>query len=159
MADAFAYFEQLVRRAHQFGEARSLPSGGLHPFEERNIHPRLPNDVRQLFDNGHYPQATFEAYKLVDNEVQRAAGLAESGFRLMMKAFDEASPLVKLTALASQSEIDEQHGYRFIFAGSVMAIRNPRGHQHSVIDSPDQCLDHLGLASMLLRRMEEAGYK
>ncbi len=76
-----------------------------------------------------------------------------------MKAFDEASPLVKLTALASQSEIDEQHGYRFIFAGSVMAIRNPRGHQHSVIDSPDQCLDHLGLASMLLRRMEEAGYK
>lgn len=159
MADAFAHFEHVVRRAHQFGEARSLPSGGLHPFEERNIHPCLPSDVRELFDNGHYSQATFEAYKFVDNEVQRVAGLSESGFKLMMKAFDEASPPIRLTTLANQSEIDEQHGYRFIFAGSVMGIRNPRGHQHSVVDSPDQCLDHLGLASMLLRRMEEAGYK
>jgi hypothetical protein len=77
----------------------------------------------------------------------------------MMKVFDETSPLIKLTPLVHQAEIDEQHGYRFVFAGSVMAIRNPRGHRHSVVDSPDQCLDHLTLASMLLRRIEDAGYK
>ena len=159
MGEVFPRFESLVRTAHRFSEARSVPAGGLHPFDERNIHPRLPAVVKQLFDDGHYSQATFEAYKFVDTEVQRFAGLSESGFKLMMQAFYEASPLIQLTPLATQSELDEQKGYRFIFAGSVMAIRNPRGHKHSVVDSPDQCLDHLGLASMLLRRLDEAGFK
>ncbi|MCX6094062.1 MAG: TIGR02391 family protein [Candidatus Bipolaricaulota bacterium] len=157
MGDVFSAFERLVRTAHRFTEARSLPRGGLHPFDERNIHAGLPAVVRELFDDGHYSQATFEAYKYVDEVVQRLSGLNESGFKLMLRAFDEASPLVQLTSLSTQSETDEQHGYRFIFAGSVMAIRNPRGHKHSVVDTPDQCLDHLALASMLLRRLEEAG--
>lgn len=159
MDDWITRFERVVRRAREFTEASSAPAGGLHPFDERNIHPALPPVVRELFDDGHYSQATFEAYKFVDSEVQRHSGLGESGFRLMMQAFDEASPLVQLTPLSNQSETDEQHGYRFMFAGSVRAIRNPRGHQHSVIGSPDQCLDHLGLASLLLRRLSEAGFK
>ena len=159
MGDVFARFERVARRAHKFTEARSIPPGGLHPFDERNIHPRLPAVVKQLFDDGHYSQATFEAYKFVDTEIQRLAGLKVSGFKLMMKAFDEESPIIRLTPLATQSEVDEQHGYRFVFAGSVMAIRNPRGHRHSVVDPPDRCLDHVSLASMLLRRLDEAGFK
>ena len=159
MDEAFGRFEHVVRKAREFDDARSTPVGGLHPFEERNIHPGVPSVVRRLFDDGHYSQATFEAYKFVDTEVQRFARLNESGFKLMMQAFDETTPLVQLTPLTSESEVDEQHGYRFIFAGSVMAIRNPRGHTHSVVDSPDQCLDHLGLASLLLRRLNEAGFR
>ena len=159
MADFFAPFERFVRTAYQFNEARVLPVGGLHPFDERNLHPRLPPVVKQLFDNGHYPQATFEAYKFVDKEVQRFAGLRKTGVALMMAAFNQNAPLVQLTHLSSIEEVDEQEGYKFLFAGSVLAIRNPRGHLHSVVDTPDQCLDHLGLASMLLRRLDEAGFK
>ena len=72
----------------------------------------------------------------------------------MMQAFPEASPKIKLTELSTISEIDEQKGYQFIFAGSVMAIRNPRGHEYSVADTPDECLDHLSLASLLKRRLD-----
>jgi hypothetical protein len=54
MAETFVYFERLVRRAHQFSEARSVPSGGLHPFDQRNVHTRLPQVVKDLFDDGHY---------------------------------------------------------------------------------------------------------
>jgi hypothetical protein len=77
----------------------------------------------------------------------------------MMDAFDEAKPKLKLTPLISISEIDEQKGYRFVFAGGMWAIRNPRGHEFNVVDDPDTCLDHLSFVSMLLRRLEEAGYK
>ena len=49
--------------------------------------------------------------------------------------------------------------FRFVFAGSMWAIRNPRGHEFDVIDDPDTCLDHLSFVSMLLRRLEQAGYK
>lgn len=159
MADALPVFERVVRRAHAFTAARAVPAGGLHPFDQRDIHPRLPPIVKNLFDDGHFAQSTFEAYKFVDNEVQRFAGLMESGFKLMMQALSADSPVIRLNTLKTTSEKDEQKGFQFLFAGSVLAIRNPRGHEHSVIDSPDQCLDHLSLASLLLRRLDAAGFK
>ena len=76
-----------------------------------------------------------------------------------MQAFAAEKPLIQLTNLSNGSELDEQKGYQFIFAGAMLAVRNPRGHEYSITDSPDKCLDHLTLVSLLLRRMEEAGYK
>ena len=159
MVDSHSLFERVVRKAHTFTSARSLPIGGLHPFDQRDVHPKLPSVVKQLFDDGHFAQSTFEAYKFVDKEVQRFAGSSESGFKLMMQAFAADKPLLALNALLTTSEKDEQKGFQFLFAGSVLAIRNPRGHEHSVVDSPDQCLDHLSLASLLLRRLDDAGFK
>jgi uncharacterized protein (TIGR02391 family) len=75
----------------------------------------------------------------------------------MMSAFNESKPAIKLTPLQRRSEIDEQQGFKFLFAGSVLAIRNPRGHEVDVHDDPDTCLDHLVLASLLLRRLEQSG--
>lgn len=77
----------------------------------------------------------------------------------MMAAFDEAKPKLQLTPLLTDSDKDEQKGYRFVFAGGVQAIRNPRGHEYAVTDDPDTCLDHLSFISMLLRRLEAAGFK
>jgi uncharacterized protein (TIGR02391 family) len=71
----------------------------------------------------------------------------------MMQAFNEASPMIKLTDLNNTSEKDEQQGYKFIFSGSVLAIRNPRGHEYGLSETPGQCLDHLSLASLLIRRL------
>ncbi len=159
MADPFPLFERVVRRAHAFTTARAMPAGGLHPFDQRDIHPRLPPIVKNLFDDGHFAQSTFEAYKFVDKEVQRFAGLTETGFKLMMQALSADRAMIRLNDLQTASEKDEQKGFQFLFAGSVLAIRNPRGHEHSVIDSPDECLDHLSLASLLLRRLDAAGFK
>lgn len=114
--------------------------------------------VKQWFDDGHFAQATFEAFKYVDKEVQRLSGSSKAGTSLMMNVFCGTSPAIKLTALNGKSEKDEQEGYKFLFSGAILAIRNPRGHEVGVNDDPDTCLDHLALASMLLRHLEEAGY-
>ena len=76
----------------------------------------------------------------------------------MMDAFDGATPKVKLTPMVTMSEKDEQEGYRFVFAGGMKGIRNPRGHEDALVDDPDTCLDHLSFVSMLLRRLEQSGY-
>lgn len=157
MADSLSTFETVVRRASKFAYAEEPRSDVQHPFEARNIHPLLPQIVRQLFDNGHYSQATFEAYKFVDKEVARLAGITESGFKLMMSVFAGTSPRIKLTDCSTTSEQDEQKGYQFLFAGSMLAIRNPRGHEYSLQESPDECLDNLTLASLLLRKIESVG--
>jgi Protein of unknown function (Hypoth_ymh) len=72
----------------------------------------------------------------------------------MMSAFNEGDPKIRLTALVSESDIDEQLGYKHIFSGVMSAIRNPRGHE-LVSDTIDLCLDHLSLASALLRRLDQ----
>ena len=76
----------------------------------------------------------------------------------MMAAFDQNKPLIQLIPLSSTSEKDEQEGFRFVFAGGVKAIRNPRGHEFSVADDPDVCLDHLAFVSLLIRRLEASGF-
>lgn len=154
MDKVFNQFEMIVRGAYKFTEARSEPIGGMHPFQERNIHPAIEGVSKSLFDDGHYAQATFEAYKFIDKKIQKLSKLSISGVKLMMKAFNEKCPKIQLTNLSNPSERDEQEGYKFIFSGSVMAIRNPRGHECNVKDTPDMCLDHLGLASLLMRRIE-----
>lgn len=131
----------------------------LHPFDRRNIHGSLPPKVRELFDDGHYSESTFEAFKFIDKEIQRLSGTHESGFKLMMAVLPENNPLVSFTPCSTTSEKDEQKGYQFLFAGSVLCIRNPRGHEYGLSDSVDKCLDHLSLASLLLRRLEEAKHK
>jgi uncharacterized protein (TIGR02391 family) len=128
-----------------------------HPFETRNIHPDLPTKVRNLFDDGHLEQSVFEAFKYIEREVKRISGLrGKTGYALMMDAFNENSAKLPLNALTTDSEIDEQRGYKSIFAGAAAGIRNPRGHEVDIGDTPDDALDYLALASLLLRRLDAA---
>lgn len=158
MVRSFGKFEEIVRRANQFTEAAAAEDGS-HPFDARDVHADLPADVRRLFDNGHFSQATFEAFKFVDEEVARIAGSSDHGTKLMMTAFGGSVPAVKLNPGMTTSEKDEQEGFKFLFAGSTLAIRNPRGHKTGLADDPDTCLDHLSLASLLLRRLDDAGLR
>ena len=64
--------------------------------------------------------------------------------------------MMRVNAGKSKTDESEQEGYKFLFAGAVLAIRNPRGHKTAVKDDPDLCLDHLGFASMLLRKLDDA---
>lgn len=161
MADAFEVFEQIARSAHKVTQREPTDQPVLHPFDVRNIHPRLPPKVRKLFDDGHYADATFNAFKYVDKLVAKHSKIKDSGYKLMMAAFDgekPGAPKIQLTPLVETSDIDEQKGFRFVFAGSIWAIRNPRGHEYAITDDVDTCLDHLGFVSMLIRRLESAGY-
>jgi len=154
MSKPLAAFERIARVARHLSYGEDEEPSQSHPFDERNIHPEIGQITLKLFNDGHYSQATFEAFKYLDNCVKKLAGINESGFKLMMAAFAESNPKIKLTALSTQSEIDEQSGFKFIFAGSMSAIRNPRGHDITT-DPIDRCLDHLSFASVLLRRLED----
>ena len=151
-------FERICRRTHVVNESTSS-AANQHPFTARNLHQALPKKTKQLFDDGHYSEATFESLKFLDKLVQRLGGSRENGFQLMMKMFGGDTPSIKLNSLASQSDIDEQNGFKFIFAGIMSALRNPKGHEYAIEDDPDTCLDHLTIISALFRKLESAGHK
>ena len=159
MPSSLEKFEAVARAIARLPKPTAPVEAPEDPFDQRNIHPDLPAKIRELFDDGHYPQATEHAFKHLDKKVQKHSGISESGFKLMMTAFDGTAPKVKLNALVTTSEKDEQQGYRFMFAGSMQGIRNPRAHEPTIVDDPDICLDHLSFVSLLLRRLEQAGYK
>ncbi len=153
MRKGLTHFEKIVRAARNVGTSATSPNRPAHPFDERNIHPDITRVSLALFDDGHYSQATFEAFKFLDTSVKSISGVNDSGHGLMMNAFGDKNTKIKLTDMLTQSEQDEQSGFKFIFAGSMSAIRNPRGHE-LIQDSIDQCLDHLSIASALVRRLE-----
>lgn len=153
MSDKFSLFERIARSAKSIGQPAVVESYGIHPFDERNIHPDIAGVAIKLFDDGHYAQATFEALKYIDNQVKAVSGIEDTGFSLMMNVFNETGPKIKLTNLKTMSDKDEQKGFRYIFAGTMSGIRNPRGHDNRA-DPIDLCLDHLSVASVLLRTLE-----
>lgn len=160
-------FERIARSiASELSESPPIPAEVTserdepHPFETRNIHPDLPKRVRTLFDDAHWEQSVFEAFKYIEKEVKRISGLrGKTGYALMMEAFNENNPKVRFNPLTTDSEIDEQRGYKSIFAGAAAGIRNPRGHEVEIGDTPDEALDYLALASLLLRRLDTAGVR
>ena len=135
---------------------RSTSAVAEHPFVARDIYEGFPPKVRKLFDDGHYAEATFSALKYLDQAVQRASKLSKSGEALMMEAFKDDAPKIQLTPCTTTTERDEHRGYRFLFAGAAVGIRNPRGHETEVADDLETCLSHLSFATMLLRRLDRA---
>lgn len=155
---SFSYFERVVRRASTVTqETEKKENSENHPFFDRSIYDGFPPKVKKLFDDAHYAESTFEAFKFLDKLVAKIAGSSESGQKLMMQALSETGT-IKLNSLSNDSERDEQNGYKFIFAGAMSAVRNPRGHEFDFHDSIESCLDHLSLASLLIRKLEQCGY-
>ena len=69
MVSAFTRFQSIARKAHKFSAAnKEVENDSLHPFDERNVHPEIDKLTRKLFDDGHYSQATFEAFKFIDKK-------------------------------------------------------------------------------------------
>lgn len=150
-------FERIVRSVSNFTEEPLQEERNVHPFAERAIHEKLPIKVRKLFDDSHYTEATFEAYKFLDKKIATLSGIQESGYKLMMGALAENGP-IQLNKMQTDTEKDEQRGFQFMLAGAMSAVRNPRGHEFDQFDPAETCLDHLSLASLFLRRLEDAGY-
>lgn len=127
-----------------------------HPFDARNIHPAITRASKKLFDDGHYRQATLDAFIRIEEQVKNNCQINEIGFNLMMNAFNEDNPEIALNSLSDASHTDEQKGYRFIFAGTMAGIRNPRAHNLDFTETIDECLDHLSIASALMRKLDGA---
>ncbi len=151
-------FEAIVRRVSFFTQEPTSEEGDRHQFIVRDIHVKFPKKVKRLFDDAHYAEATFHAAKFVDRRIARMAGLSESGAALMQKAFSEKNPKIVLGDLSDETVLNEQKGYMSLFIGMVWAVRNPRGHEYMLRDEQSLCLEHLAFISMLMRRLEAAGY-
>jgi uncharacterized protein (TIGR02391 family) len=124
-------------------------------FDRMQFHQRIITASKSLFESGHYSQAIFEAFKAVNNFVKEKTGLPLDGKTLMAKVFDENATIIKLNEMLTESDKDEQEGFKFLFMGAMVGIRNPKAHDNVVQTDPYRTLEYLSFASLLMKRIEE----
>lgn len=111
----------------------------------------LRGATKRLFRNKHYAEAVRQGCMHVNNLVKKRSGLAsKDGPDLMHHAFRADAAVLKLNRLLTQSERDEQEGYRYILAGMMTGVRNPRAHE-PVEDDAEAALEMLTMANHLVR--------
>lgn len=118
------------------------------------LHPDVLTVSEQLFRDGHRAAAVFEASKALNNRVKKMANLNSDGMGLMSSAFKDDQPALVLADLTTQTGKDIQSGYRFLFMGSQQAIRNPAAHEQFGELDDDEAFELLGLASLLMRKLD-----
>jgi len=124
-------------------------------FTSLQLHPKVIEVSQSLFETGHYSPAIFEAFKAVSNLIKEKTGLSLDDKDLMTRVFNEDNPIIKLNEGKTRSDRNEQEGFRFLFMGAIVGIRNPKAHETVIQTDPYKTLEYLAFASLLMRRVEE----
>jgi uncharacterized protein (TIGR02391 family) len=152
-----AAMEQLAGPGAQSHMEAAQPHTSCALFDQLQLHPLIKQVSGALYRDGHHAQAILEAFKAVNNLVKNKARRPDlDGRDLMAHAFRKEAPILKLTPLATQSHLDEQEGFKFIFMGAMAGIRNPKAHDNVPQPDPHRTLEYLALASLLCRRVDES---
>lgn len=129
----------------------------------RFIHPAIRKSSKKLYDNGHYSNSAVDAFievvarlKKLYTSVNPNATEIPDGTDLMHRIFADKPPHLPICALDSRTGQDTQTGYRFMMAGAVSALRNPKSHSNDEQISEEEAMRRLMFASMLMYKIDDA---
>jgi uncharacterized protein (TIGR02391 family) len=149
-----------IRRRKQSKEkekviVKEVPITKNKLFDLLQFHPKIVKASRSQFRSGHYADAIFNAFRCIEIFAKQKSKSKRRGAALMQEIFSENHPIIKLNDMQYDLEIDEQKGFRFIYAGAMLGIRNPKAHADIQQKDPLRTLEYLSLASLLAKRLEE----
>jgi uncharacterized protein (TIGR02391 family) len=124
-------------------------------FDAMKFDQKIVEASRSLFEDGYYSEAIFRAFTAVSGFVKEESGSQLDGKLLMSSVFNEDKPIIKINALRNASDRDEQEGFKFLFMGAQIGIRNPNAHGNIVQTDPYRTLEYLSLASLLMKRIQD----
>ncbi len=150
-------------------ELKKFDDGKYLPGFWSLIHHDVIRVSKRKFEDGHYTDSVESAFKEVNHRVKilykDKIGEEDDGQSLMFKAFGfqynknrravVREPPILLASLNSESGRNIQDGYKYIFGGSMTAIRNPKAHENINI-TKEEAIHSLFLASKLMRRLDES---
>lgn len=125
-------------------------------FTDLDLHPEIAKAAGKLFQDGHYANAIEDACKALDCLVKLRSGRFDlSGTDLMQKVFTPNNPILKFNDLKTESDKSEQQGRMSLFAGAMLAVRNPRAHG-LIEDGAENALDYIAFLSLLAKMADKA---
>jgi uncharacterized protein (TIGR02391 family) len=141
----------------RLGDLGETPDGRARKsFGDLDIHPEIEKTIGDLFKNGHYANAIEDSCKVLDLLVKMRSGRTDlSGTELMHSVFSPKNPVLKFNEGNTDSENSEQQGMMYLYAGAMLAFRNPRAHG-IIEDLPDVALEAISFISFLAKSLDKA---
>jgi uncharacterized protein (TIGR02391 family) len=141
----------------RIGDLRETTAGrALKAFGELEIQPEIERAVGKLFRDGHYANAVEDACKVLDGLVKIRSGRHDlSGTELMQTVFSPKKPVLRFNDLQTETDQSEQQGMMFLYAGAMLALRNPRAHE-IIQDDPEKTLEYIAFLSLLAKSLDKA---
>ena len=144
--------ELFVEKLEDGGE--SPTSRARRAFGDLDLHPEIARACSKLFADGHYAESIENACKVLDMLVKmRSMRTDPSGTELMQLVFSPKAPILKFNEQQNDSEKSEQQGMMYLYAGTMLAIRNPRAHG-LVQDHPENAISYISFISMLAKALD-----
>lgn len=129
-------------------------------FDASSLHPVIAKIAEDRLPYGNGNDAVFRAFEAIETRVQKLTGRTEIGDALMSKVFQHKPNPPELDVaddgLDEHRRDYERNGYKFLFMGATIGIRNTHAHGSRPEVSPTETLELLALASHLMRRLDLA---
>ena len=139
------------------GISRPTASDGDIPLERIVSDQELLKFVAPLYADGYYVRAVEEACKFLDNLVKRRSQRSDlTGSELMKHVFSLNNPILALNSVKTKSEKSEQLGYMELYSGVMSGVRNPRTHEHELVDTQETALSLLAFVNHLVVKARSA---
>jgi uncharacterized protein (TIGR02391 family) len=133
-------------------------------FDDIITHPIIKKVSKDHFKNGKYRNAVLDGIIQLEEMIKEKAKIPKddrgnelSGVSLMFKVFDPNNPILSWCKNERQIERDELSGYRYIMAGAILGIRDPKAHAIFEL-KPMRALKLLTLATLLAELVDASKY-
>jgi len=155
IAGAIASLEAIVSLFEEkLGGAEDSATRAKRGLNELSLHADISRAVKGLFSDGHYSNAVEDACKVLNGLVKlRSDRFDLSGTELMQKVFSPNGPVLAFSDLQTETDRSLQQGMMFLYAGAMLALRNPRAHE-IIQDDAENALEYIGLINMLAKALD-----
>lgn len=119
------------------------------------LHPTM-SAALSLVEEGRMSEAVLEALWVIEEQVRLLTASQDSGHALMETVFGAQPPQLDITTVTGPAAEKEREGFRLLFAGAVLGLRDPHGAGNAVPATVDETWEYLAVASMLMRRLDRA---
>jgi len=147
-----------VEKAQNISQAKLRVNRFRSILEARNAHKAIFNYCNSELISENYFHSVFEAVKSIAEEVRKISELTSDGGELIDRAFLGSSPILKINAYQTETEISEQKGFANLIKGIFGMFRNTTAHSPKIIwsISEEDALDIMSTISLIHRRLETA---
>lgn len=120
------------------------------------LHSKIITSSYQHFKSENYRDAVLNSVIAVFDFIRQRTGVDKDGSDLIGHVFSLNNPLLKISALVTESEKSEQKGFIQLINGFYQGVRNPKAHTLNLSPSKNVAAQYMVFASLLCQRIEEA---
>lgn len=124
------------------------------------LHPKVAELARERFEGGFYADSVSfclrEINSILKNYVRARINTELDGVRLIETAFSVQNPIITFADLATENGRNIHNGYKKIFEGVFIGVRNPKAHTNLTPDE-NKTRHLLFLCSFMFLKLDEIG--